>query len=231
MKELLLYASDSDATFLQRYFKTGKGEYGEGDIFIGVRVPDTRKVCKKFKNLPMAEVQKLFDSSVHEHRLAASFLLVDKYKKYPEKRKDVYDMYLKNVYLGKVNNWDIVDLSAKYIVGPYLDDKPKDLIFKMAKSKDLWQKRVAVLASFHYINNGQAQVSIELAEMMLRDKQDLIHKATGWMLREVGLRVDEAILTDFLDQHAHEMPRTMLRYSIEKLPEATRRHYLQLKNV
>lgn len=229
MKELLLYASDSDATFLQRYFKTGQGEYGEGDIFVGVRVPDTRKVCKKFKELPLTEIQKLFNSPVHEHRLAASFLLVEKYKKYPEKRKDVYEMYLKNVYSGRVNNWDIVDLSAKYIIGPYLQDKPKDLIVELAKSKDLWQRRVAVLASFHYINNGQAQVSIELAEMLLRDEQDLIHKAVGWMLREVGLRVDEAILTDFLDRHAHEMPRTMLRYSIEKLSEKTRRYYLSKK--
>lgn len=227
--DLSQYASDSDAIFLQRYFKTAKGEYGEGDIFIGVRVPQTRKVCKKYKDLDLSEVQKLFDSPVHEHRLAASFLLSEQYKKMPNLRKKIYDMYIKNVYAGRVNNWDIVDLSAKFIVGPYLDDKAKDPIFALVNSNDVWQKRVAVLATFDYINKGRADISLELAEILLHDSHDLIQKAVGWMLREIGIRVDEGILLDFIDKHAHEMPRTMLRYAIEKLSESTRRYYLAKK--
>ncbi|OGL31300.1 DNA alkylation repair protein [Candidatus Saccharibacteria bacterium RIFCSPHIGHO2_12_FULL_41_12] len=220
------YASDSDASFLQRFFKTGEGEYGEGDVFIGARVPDTRKVCKVFKDLSLGEIQKLLDSPIHEHRLAAVILLVNQFNKNKQK---IFDLYLNNVYRNRVNNWDIVDSSAHQIVGGYLIDKPRDLLFDLASSDNLWQRRVAVLATFHFIKNGHAVTSIELAEKLLKDNHDLIHKAVGWMLREVGGRVDEAILIDFLDKHAHEMPRTMLRYSIEKLPEQTRQHYLKLK--
>ncbi len=229
MQALLAYASDTDAVFLQRFFRTGKGEYGEGDVFIGVRVPDTRKVCKDFKDLSLNEIQKLLDSEVHEHRLGAAILLTEQYRKNPDDRPKIYELYLDNVYAGRVNNWDIVDLSAEKIIGPFLDDKPKDLLFELAKSDDLWQRRVAVLSTFYYIKNSQADITIDLAEILLHDSHDLIQKAVGWMLREVGKRVDEAILIDFLDQHAHEMPRTMLRYSIEKLPETTRRYYLAKK--
>lgn len=229
MQTLLAHASDNDAVFLQRFFRTGKDEYGEGDVFIGVRVPDTRKVCKEFQDLRLDEIQKLFDSEVHEHRLGAAILLTEQYRKNPDARPDIYDLYLANVYAGRVNNWDIVDLSAEKIIGPFLSDKPKDLLFELAKSDDLWQRRVAVLSTFYYIKNGEADVTISLAEILLHDNHDLIQKAVGWMLREVGKRVDEAILIDFLDNHAYEMPRTMLRYSIEKLPETTRKYYLAKK--
>lgn len=226
MDALSSHASDSDAVFLQRFFKTSKGQYGDGDVFIGVRVPATRMVCRAFYDLSLQETQKLFDSPVHEHRLSAAILLVEKYKKFPELRDKIYDLYLENVYKGRVNNWDIVDLSAEKIIGPQLINKPQDLLFALATSDDLWQRRVAVLTTFHYIKNAQADTTIELAKLLLHDQHDLIHKAVGWMLREVGKRVDEAILIDFLDQHAHEMPRTMLRYAIERLPDATRKYYL-----
>lgn len=229
MDALSSHASDSDAIFLQRFFKTSKGQYGEGDVFIGVRVPVTRKVCRAFKDLSLQETQKLFDSPVHEHRLAAAILLVEKYKRQPDARKDIYNMYLRNVYAGRVNNWDIVDLSAEKIIGPQLIDQSQDLLFELARSEDLWQRRVAVLTTFYYIKNGQADTLLALAELLLKDTHDLIHKAVGWMLREVGKRVDEEILIDFLDAHAHEMPRTMLRYAIEKLPPHQRAYYLLYK--
>lgn len=220
------YASDSDSAFLQRFFKTGPGEYGEGDVFIGVRVPDTRKVCKEFKDLPLGEIQKLLDSPIHEHRLGAVILLVNQFNK---NKEEVYNLYLKNVYKGRINNWDIVDSSAHQIVGGYLIDKPHDLLFELAGSDNLWQRRVAVLATFHFIKNGEASTAIEIAEKLLDDDHDLIHKAVGWMLREIGKQVDEGILIDFLDKHATKMPRTMLRYSMEKLPEYKRQYYLKKK--
>lgn len=229
MDALSSHASDSDALFLQRFFKTSKGQYGEGDVFIGVRVPATRMVCRAFYDLSLQETQKLFDSPVHEHRLAAAILLVEKYKRQPNARNNIYDMYLRNVYAGRVNNWDIVDLSAEKIIGPQLVDQSKDLLFELAASKDLWQRRVAVLTTFYYIKNGQADTTLALAELLLHDTHDLMHKAVGWMLREIGKRVDEAILIDFLDAHAHEMPRTMLRYAIEKLPPHQRAYYLAYK--
>lgn len=220
------YASDSDSAFLQRFFKTGPGEYGEGDVFIGVRVPDTRKVCKEFKDLPLVEIQKLLDSPIHEHRLGAVILLVNQFNK---NKQEIYDLYLKNVYKGRVNNWDIVDSSAHQIVGGYLIDKSHDLLFELADSDNLWQRRVAVLATFHFIKNGEASTAIEIAEKLLNDDHDLIHKAVGWMLREIGKQVDEGILIDFLDKHVTKMPRTMLRYSMEKLPEHKRQYYLKKK--
>ncbi len=222
---LAKYGSDSDAVFLQRFFKTGPGEYGEGDLFIGAKVPDTRKVCREFKNLPLLEIQKLLNSPFHEHRLGAVILLVNQFK---SNQKEIYDFYLKNVYAGLVNNWDIVDSSAHQIVGGYLIDRQRDIIYELAQSEKLWEKRVAIIETFHFIKNGDSSTTIDIAEMLLHDKHDLIHKAVGWMLREVGKRVDEAILIDFLDKYANHMPRTMLRYSIEKLPEHKRQYYLRM---
>lgn len=223
---LAKYGSDSDASFLQRFFKTGPGEYGEGDLFIGVKVPDTRKVCREFKDLPLMEIQKLLNSPIHEHRLGAVILLVNQFGK---NKEEVFNFYLKNVYKNRVNNWDIVDSSAHQIVGGYLMNKSHDLLFDLANSDNLWQRRVAVLATFHFIKNGEATTALVIAERLLSDDQDLIHKAVGWMLREIGKQIGEDILLDFLNKHVTEMPRTMLRYSIEKLPEHTRQYYLKKK--
>jgi 3-methyladenine DNA glycosylase AlkD len=230
-RELQKYANAQDATFLQRFFKTDEGQYGEGDVFIGVRVPDTRHVCKLFQTLPLIEVQKLLESDIHECRLAAVILLTDKYKKGNEDvRRRIYNQYLQAVYDGHVNNWDIVDLSAKYIVGGYLQDKPRRLLITLASSSNVWQRRVAVLSTFAFIDQGEDMISLLLAEQLLHDPHDLIQKAVGWMLREVGKRCSEASLTNFLDRYAAEMPRTMLRYSIERLDLAQRKRYMQAKN-
>ncbi len=224
------YANVDDAVFLQRFFKTSKGQYGEGDIFIGVRVPKTRLVCKTFKSLPVSEIQILLDSPVHEHRLAGLIIMTLQYPGASESgKKQLYDLYVANVYKGRINNWDLVDASAERIIGPYLTGKPKDILFELARSDDIWQRRVAILSTFAYIKRGEPGVTLELAEVLLHDTHDLIQKAVGWMLREVGKRVEESILTDFLDKHAAVMPRTMLRYAIERLNVDQRTYYMQLK--
>ena len=225
-----VHADPKDAVSLQRFFKTGKGEYGEGDVFIGVRLPDIRRVCAKFDDLSLDEIKKLLASSVHEHRLAAIVMLVDSFKRVGEsERQRIYDCYLQAVYDGRVNNWDLVDASAEFIIGEYLRDKPKRLLQRLASSTDVWQRRVAILSAFAYVKTGDGTITLELAEKLLHDSHDLIQKAVGWMLREVGKRCDESLLLDFLDAHAHEMPRTTLRYAIERLDPANRRHYMQLK--
>jgi len=229
--ELASHAITADGTFLAGFFKTGAGQYGEGDVFIGVRVPQIRAACKVYKSLPLAEIQKLLDSKVHEYRLAAVILLSNQYKQASEdERTTIFELYLKNVRRGRVNNWDLVDSSAEFIIGPYLATKPKDLLFELAESDNLWQRRVAMLSSFAYIKQGDATVALQLCETLLHDKQDLMHKAVGWMLREIGKRCDRALLLEFLDAHAHDMPRTTLRYAIEHLPPEQKQHYMQLKN-
>lgn len=229
-RELATYASDADAVFLQRFFKTGVGQYGEGDVFIGVRVPITRKVCRQFKDLPLPEIAKLLDSEVHEHRLAAVILLGEQYARANEqKRQAIYDLYLEKLRQGRINNWDIIDISAEHVVGAHLKDNDQKTLFDLSKSQDLWQRRVAIISTFAYIKKGDPGTTLVLAEILLHDNHDLIQKATGWMLREVGKRVDEQLLTKFLDEYAHEMPRTMLRYSIEKLTPEKRQYYMSLK--
>jgi 3-methyladenine DNA glycosylase AlkD len=210
--------SDEDAAILERFFKTGVGEYGEGDVFIGVRVPDVRAVCKQFKDLPLTQVQKLLDSKVHEHRLAAVILLSNAYQKASvDERQKIFDMYLKNVYANRVNNWDLIDSSAHFIVGEHLRDRPRDLLFSLAKSDNLWQRRVAIISTFAFIKQGDPSTTLAIAEVLLYDRHDLIQKAVGWMLREMGKRVGEQLLVSFLEQHYKTMPRTMLRYAIERL--------------
>jgi 3-methyladenine DNA glycosylase AlkD len=221
---------DADAAFLQRFFKTGEGQYGSGDVFIGVRVPATRLVCKQFSTLPLPEIQKLLDSPVHECRLAAVILLANQYKKAkPADKEAIFRMYLKNVRRGRVNNWDIVDSSAEFIIGEQLWDRPRDLLFELAKSESVWERRVAIISSFQFIKHGDASTTLMLAERLLHDKHDLIQKAVGWMLREIGKRGGRDELLAFLDTHAAVMPRTMLRYAIEHLPAEGRTHYMNLK--
>lgn len=211
----------------ERFFKTGKGEYGEGDKFIGVTVPSQREVAKKFKHIPLAEVFELMKSEIHEHRLTALFILVDKYKKADFKtKKQILDFYLAN--LKYVNNWDLVDSSAHKIVGEYLLKYPeeRDILYKLARSNHLWSKRVAIISTFTLIRDKQFDDALKIAEILLKDGHDLMHKAVGWMIREIGNR-DHAMEKKFLDKYFKCMPRTMLRYAIEKLPSAEKSFYMQ----
>jgi 3-methyladenine DNA glycosylase AlkD len=229
-KELQKHASADDAAFLQQFFKTGEGQYGAGDVFVGVRVPATRAVCKRFRDMPLGEIKKLLASPVHEHRLGAVILLDAQYKAGDDQTKQqVYDLYMQAVHDGQVNNWDIVDSSAPYIVGRYLLDRPRNVLITLAHSDQLWERRVSALATFWFLKEGDPSTTLEIAEILLHDPHDLIQKAVGWMLRELGKQVDSKLLVQFLDKHAHEMPRTMLRYSIERLTPGQRIHYLALK--
>lgn len=227
---LQTHANPEDAAMVQRYFKTGEGQYGAGDVFIGVRVPDTRKVCKTFKNLPLAEVERLLESEIHEHRLAGVILLANSYAKADRAAQhSIYECYLAAVDDGRVNNWDLVDASAEFIIGPYLFDKSRDLLFDLAKSDAVWQRRVAVMSSFHFIKQGDASTTLRLAEVLLHDPHDLIQKAVGWMLREIGKRCDRALLLGFLEAHAAVMPRTMLRYALEHLSPEQKADFMSRK--
>jgi len=230
-KALQIHAKADDAVFLQRFFKTGAGQYGEGDVFIGVRVPMTRAICKQFKGLPLPEVQKLLNSKVHEYRLAGLILLATAYPRATEpERQKIFDFYLKNVYAGRVNNWDLVDTSAEFIIGAHLVDRPRDLLLKLAKSDKLWERRVAMLSTFQFLKHGDPSTTLAVAEILLHDPHDLIQKAVGWMLRETGKKVDEALLIDFLEKHAATMPRTTLRYAIERLTPVQKQRFMQMKH-
>lgn len=224
-KRLRHFASATKAKLLQRFFKTGPGEYGEGDRFLGVMVPYIRSVAKEYHEAPLTEVRKLLRSPWHEERLLALLILVRKFEGGSESlQKTIYELYLKNV--RHVNNWDLVDLTAPKIVGPYLEKRFRRPLYRMARSKDLWERRIAVLATFHFIRNNDFTDALLLAESLLTDAEDLMHKAVGWMLREVGKR-DEAVLKAFLKKQYRRMPRTMLRYAIERFPETTRKKYLE----
>jgi 3-methyladenine DNA glycosylase AlkD len=221
-------ADAADAVQLARFFKTGPGEYGEGDVFIGVRVPATRAVVKRFRELALAEIDALLDDPVHEHRLAGALLLVARYPTQPEA---VYDAYLAALWRGRINNWDLVDASAEHIVGPHvrLGRAPSSVLDDLAASADLWERRVGVLATFDFIKHGDAGPTLRLAEALIPDRHDLIQKATGWMLREVGKRVSRDALLGFLDAHAAAMPRTMLSYATEHLDPADRARYRSMR--
>jgi 3-methyladenine DNA glycosylase AlkD len=217
-------ASPDDARFLQRFFKTAEGQYGAGDVFVGVRVPQTRAVAKRFVDLPIAEVEVLLESAVHEHRLAGLLILCSQFTKAssPSGRDDavrqiVADCYLKAVRRGRVNNWDLVDSSAEFLLGEYLVDRPRVLLFELARSESLWQRRVSMLSTFAFLKRGDASTTLHIADLLLADREDLIHKAVGWMLREVGKRVDRELLLAFLDTRAARMSRTALSYATEHL--------------
>jgi 3-methyladenine DNA glycosylase AlkD len=223
--QLRKLASPADAASAQRYFKTAPGEYGEGDQFIGIRVPVLRKLAKEFRGLPLSEAKVLLDSPIHEERLLALLILVDAYHRANETgRAEIYALYLQR--LDRVNNWDLVDTSAPHIVGRHLADQSREVLFRLARSKNLWHRRVAILATQSFIRQNDFAHTLRLAELLRDDEQDLMHKAVGWMLREVGER-DLVVLKKFLDQHADRMPRTMLRYAIEKLPERERQKLLR----
>lgn len=224
-KELEAYIDPVKREYLPNFFKTGKGQYGEGDKFLGVVVPNTRLVAKKHKEEPFEVMAGLLLSEWHECRLCALLMLVERFKKSGEKeRKVIYDFYLTQT--ARINNWDLVDLSAPYIVGEYLKDKPREDLYRLADSTLLWDQRIAVVATITLIRNGDFIDILRLSELLLRHPHDLMQKAVGWMLREMGKR-DKDLLLQFLDKYAREMPRTMLRYSIEKLTEEERKHYMK----
>jgi len=225
LKEVQTNADLKKAKILQRYFKTGKGEYGEGDKFLGISVPMQRKIAKKYSGLNLESLQKLISSKVHEHRLIALLILVEKFKKGDEDKKaEIFNFYVSNI--NRVNNWDLVDLSAPNIIGEFLFDKKRNLIYRFAEDGDLWKKRIAVISTFYFIRKDEFADSLRMAEILLKDKNDLIHKAVGWMLREIGKR-DSDILENFLTRYGKKMPRTMLRYAIEKFSEEKRKNFLK----
>ncbi|HII71414.1 TPA: DNA alkylation repair protein [Candidatus Woesearchaeota archaeon] len=226
-KEQRKLANPKQAELLQRFFKTGPGEYGEGDRFLGLKVPQVRKVAKQCKGLELSEIQKLLDSRVHEDRQAGLFILVRNFEKgEAEARKGIYEFYLKNT--KNINNWDLVDLTAPNIVGGWLLDKgagERKILYKLAKSKSLWERRIAVLATFMFIKYKDYDDALRVADMLVADKHDLIHKGVGWMLREIGNR-DQKVEEEWLKRHYKTMPRTMLRYAIEKFDEKKRKFYM-----
>jgi len=229
LADLRAFTKKARISDLARFYKTGPGEYAEGDLFLGGTVPQTRSVAKKYQNLELKEVEKLFNSPFHEARLCAAIILNHQFEKskQPQDRKKLFEFYLKQVKANHVNNWDLVDVSAPRM-GAYLTevDDPMPLLLKLSKSKSLWERRVSMILTFALIRAGDLEPTIIIAESLLKDEQDLIHKASGWMLRELGKR-DVMMLRRFLSEHAHEMPRTMLRYTIEKLPERERKKWLQ----
>lgn len=212
-----------------KYFKTEKGDYGEGDIFLGVSVPNLRKTSKKYQDLSFSELEKLLKDKIHEYREIALFILVIQYQKTQseEEREKIVNFYIKNI--DRINNWDLVDASAPKILGDWLIGKDKKILYKFAKSNNLWRKRIAVLSTYAFIRNNHFEDTLRIAKILLNDSHDLIHKAVGWMLREVGNR---NLLKEetFLKTYYQEMPRTMLRYAIEKFPETKRQFYLKKLN-
>jgi 3-methyladenine DNA glycosylase AlkD len=249
-QELKNLADPKKAKILQRFFKTGKGEYAEGDIFLGITVPKQREVVKKYLNLELSDISNLLKSKIHEHRLVALLILVEKYSspsflkrglggveksKIINHKSEIYNFYL--AHTKYINNWDLVDCSASNIVGAHLYTLSlegrgqgvrvaNNILTKLAKSKNLWERRIAIIATFYFIKNKSPKLTLKISELLLQDNHDLIHKACGWMLREVGKKCGGKYLTVFLDKHIQKMPRTMLRYSIERLPKKLKDYYL-----
>ena len=225
IKELSKYADPDKASFFPKFFRTGKGEYGEGDKFIGVTVPNQRKLAKKFRDIDFKELRKLIKSPIHEHRLVSLLILVLKYERgdYKDKEKTVV-FYLDN--LNGVNNWDLVDSSAHKILGPWLLDKDRGMLYEYARSGHLWLQRISIITTLHFIKNNQLDDTYRISEILLGHEHDLIHKAVGWMLREAGKK-DKNRLIKFLENHYSAIPRTTLRYSIEKFNKERRKKMLE----
>jgi 3-methyladenine DNA glycosylase AlkD len=222
--ELRRHADAKAAANLARFFKTYEGGYGEGDQFLGLKAPVIRAVCRSFGTLPLAEIEQLLESPIHEDRMAALIVLSGQaLKADPAIKKQLYEFYLRHT--SRVNNWDLVDVSCRDVVGAYLLDKPRNELYKLAKSDNIWERRIAIVSTWEFLRHNQLDDTLALAEILLHDKHDLIQKAVGWMLRELGKR-ERAQLVTFLDTHAHAMPRTMLRYAIEHFPPDQRQHYL-----
>ncbi len=219
-------ASDAQrANNLAWFFKTGKGEYGEGDQFCGITVPELRKVASRYRHLQLADIKKLLGSVIHEHRLAALLILVDQYKSADAPaRQRIFDFYLASTRY--INNWDLVDASARDIVGEHLASRSRNILYTLAKSRDLWERRIAIIATHAFIRRGDLTDTFNISELLLGDKHDLIHKAVGWMLREAGKQSEPQLLR-FLKKHYSAMPRTTLRYAIERMPEAVRKRQLR----
>src|SRR3989344_6898139 len=227
-KDVRRLGSPKKAKVYQRFFKTGKGEYGEGDIFLGLTVPQSRKIATTYKDLSFADIKKLLQSKIHEERLIAILILVHNFEKGTETvRNSIYNYYLKHTKY--INNWDLVDLSAAKIVGQYLMDKSKNILFKLARSNNLWERRISIVATYQFIKDGRCQEALKVSQMLLKYEHDLIHKAVGWMLREVGKNCSQEVLEEFLKKHYKEMPRTALRYAIEKFPKKLQENYLESK--
>ncbi|MFN3849475.1 MAG: DNA alkylation repair protein [Spirosomataceae bacterium] len=230
ISELKKVSSPERAKTSQWFFKTGKGEYGEGDVFVGITTPLLRATIKNYKNLTFDEVQELLNSEIHEYRMAGLLILVEQFKKAKEdKRKEIYEFYLSN--LNQINNWDLVDCSCRDIVGWYLFDKDRSKLYELAQTKHLWSQRVAIVSTWFFIAKKQYDDIIALSELpqMLYHKHDLMHKAVGWMLREAWKRTGQQEVELFLEKHAHEMPRTMLRYTIEKMSDEQRKYFMNKK--
>ena len=212
------------AAHSMRFFKTGPGEYGEGDRFLGIRVPVLRKKAKEFKDTPISETLTVLKSAFHEERLFALFLLVEKFSiGQADEKKEIYELYLQNT--EHINNWDLVDSSAGHIVGKYLVDKDKQPLYRLAAANNLWERRIATIATFPMIKANDFETALDISRILLKDEEDLIHKAVGWMLREIGKR-DMSVENGFLQRHYRDMPRTMLRYATEKFPSKERKRYL-----
>lgn len=224
-KELQQEKNPVQAKILQRFFKTGKGEYGEGDIFYGIKVPVTRKIAKKYNDLSFTDLKILLSSKVHEERLAAGLIMVEKFNKADEEQKQkIFNFYLNN--RKGINNWDLVDLTAPKIVGNYLMERAKNILFELAQSENIWDRRISIISTLTFIKKNRFDETLKIAQLLLNDKHDLIHKAVGWMLREIG-KVNKEVEMEFLMKYYKRMPRTMLRYAIERFPEKKRKQFLE----
>lgn len=227
-KALRQHADKKTAEILQRFFKTGPGEYGEGDVFIGVKIPQIRSLTEQYRDLKLSQIIQLLKSPIHEQRMLALLILVSKYsKETSENKKEIYNLYL--AHTRHINSWDLVDLTAAQIVGSFLNDKDTRPLYKLSRSKNLWERRISIISTHYFIKNDKFGDTLKISEILLTDRQDLIHKAVGWMLREVGKRNLSLLEEKFLNRHYNRMPRTMLRYAIEKFPEAKRQAYLKGK--
>ncbi|MDR1525007.1 MAG: DNA alkylation repair protein [Tannerella sp.] len=227
INELLSVGTPEKAAFLQRFFKTGPGQYGEGDVFIGVVVPHTRSIAKANLQTPPAEIRKLLMSKYHEARLCGLVILTERFKKASgTERDEIYGFYLKNT--SRINSWDLVDLTCPTVVGEYLADKSRGILYKLAESDSLWEQRISIVSTLAFIRKNDFFDTLELSKKLLNHRHDLMHKAVGWMLRETGKR-DRNVLTAFLEEHAVKMPRTALRYAIEHYPEPERQYFLKKK--
>lgn len=224
-KELHKLKDPTQGRELQRYFKTGPGEYGEGDIFLGIKVPILRKLAYRFRDVALSDIKELLHSPIHEERFISLVLLKQSFAKANEQEKErIYTFYLENI--DHINNWDLVDSSAEHIVGAFLNNKSKAPLYILASSKKIWKRRIAMMSTFHFIKQNGFDETLRIAKILLADEEDLIHKAVGWMLREIGKR-DLSMEEGFLKEHYKNMPRVMLRYAIEKFPEIKRQKYLK----